>query len=177
MGAGPSSTGGGGRTDAGPKRTTATKIGVGNINEKGQKTKTTFTKEDDNRDKNKVVTPNKKTDFKPVTKEVLNPNNNDQIKKKTPIITPDNDGGDNQVTEKKLPIPAKAAVEPNTGETLAKTAPTEAEVSQSETANADAQALKVKKRGRSRSIMTSAKGVTKTSSDYSLGRPSLLGRV
>ena len=177
MGAGPSSTGGGGRTDAGPKRTTATKIGVGNINEKGQKTKTTFTKEDDNRDNNKVVAPKKKIDFKPVTKEVLNPNNNIQEKKKTPVVTPDNDGGDNQVTETKLPIPAKAAVGPKVGEPLAKTAPTEAEVSQSETANADAQALKVKKRGRSRSIMTSAKGVTKTSSDYSLGRPSLLGRV
>ena len=29
---------GGGRTDAGPNRTTATKIGVGNINEKGKLT-------------------------------------------------------------------------------------------------------------------------------------------
>ena len=37
--------------------------------------------------------------------------------------------------------------------------------------------LKIKKKGRSRSIMTSAKGVTKTSSNYSLGKPSLLGRV
>ena len=37
--------------------------------------------------------------------------------------------------------------------------------------------LKVKKKGRSSSIMTSAKGVTKTSSDYSLGTSSLLGRV
>ena len=37
--------------------------------------------------------------------------------------------------------------------------------------------LKVKKRGRSSSIMTGAKGVTKTSSDYSLGTSSLLGRV
>jgi hypothetical protein len=62
--------------------------------------------------------------------------------------------------------------------------PTKAEVSQSEAANADADAdteanrlLKIKKKGRSRSIMTSAKGVTKTSSDYSLGKPSLLGRV
>tara|TARA_R100000541_G_scaffold54049_1_gene62407 strand:- start:245 stop:514 length:270 start_codon:yes stop_codon:yes gene_type:complete len=75
-------TGGGGRTDAGPNRTTAYKAGVGNINEKGQKTKTTFTKEDDNRDNNKVVTPKKKTNFKSVTKEVLNPNNNIQKKKK-----------------------------------------------------------------------------------------------
>jgi hypothetical protein len=63
------------------------------------------------------------------------------------------------------------------GSTIQTTAPTEAEVSQSEAANADAAALKVKKRGRSASIMTSAKGVTKTSPDYSLGKKSLLGRV
>ena len=63
------------------------------------------------------------------------------------------------------------------GRTIQTTAPTEAEVSQSEAANADAAALKVKKRGRSQSIMTSAKGITKTSSDYSLGMKSLLGRV
>mgnify|MGYP003645753854 CR=1 FL=1 len=63
------------------------------------------------------------------------------------------------------------------GNTIQTTAPTEAEVSQSEAANADAAALKVKKRGRSASIMTSSKGVTKTSTGYSLGTPSLLGRV
>jgi hypothetical protein len=63
------------------------------------------------------------------------------------------------------------------GSTIQTTAPTTAEVSQSEAANADAAALKVKKRGRSQSIMTSAKGVTKTSTDYSLGKKSLLGRV
>jgi len=63
------------------------------------------------------------------------------------------------------------------GNTIQTTAPTEAEVSQSETANADAAALKVKKRGRSRSIMTSSQGVTRTSTDYSLGKKSLLGRV
>ena len=63
------------------------------------------------------------------------------------------------------------------GSTIQTTAPTTAEVSQSEAANADAAALKVKKRGRSQSIMTSSKGVTKTSTDYSLGKKSLLGRV
>jgi len=63
------------------------------------------------------------------------------------------------------------------GNTIQTTAPTEAEVSQSEAANADAAALKVKKRGRSQSIMTSAKGITKTSSDYTLGVKNLLGRV
>ena len=63
------------------------------------------------------------------------------------------------------------------GNTIQTTAPTEAEVSQSETANADGAALKVKKKGRSQSIMTGPKGVTKTSTDYSLGKKSLLGRV
>ena len=63
------------------------------------------------------------------------------------------------------------------GSTIQTTAPTEAEVSQSEAANADAAALKVKKRGRSASIMTGARGVTKTAANYSLGKPSLLGQV
>ena len=63
------------------------------------------------------------------------------------------------------------------GSTIQTTAPTEAEVSQSEAANADAAALKVKKKGRSASIMTGSKGVTKTSTDYSLGKKSLLGQV
>ena len=63
------------------------------------------------------------------------------------------------------------------GNTIQTTAPTEAEVSQSEAANADAAALKVKKRGRSQSIMTSSQGVTKMASNYSLGKPSLLGQV
>jgi hypothetical protein len=60
--------------------------------------------------------------------------------------------------------------------------PTFSEVSQSEAANADADTeanrlLKIKKKGRSQSIMTGSKGVTKTSTDYSLGKKSLLGRV
>ena len=70
----------------------------------------------------------------------------------------------------------------NTITQVTQTAPTEAEVSQATTAEADADTeanrlLKIKKKGRSRSIMTSAKGVTKTSSDYSLGKKSLLGQV
>jgi len=74
----------------------------------------------------------------------------------------------------------------NTITQVTQTAPTIAEVDQvttdttptetAETTEAN-RLLKIKKKGRSRSIMTSAKGVTKTSSDYSLGKPSLLGRV
>ena len=79
-----------------------------------------------------------------------------------------NDGGNNTPTVIKKNIG---------GNTIQTTAPTEAEVSQSETANADAAALKVKKRGRSMTMMSGAKGVTRTSSDYSLGKKSLLGIV
>ena len=39
MGSNSASGGGGGRTDAGPNQTTATKFGVGNIDESGKKTK------------------------------------------------------------------------------------------------------------------------------------------
>ena len=149
-----------------------------------EKTKTTTPKDnnkvtvpkDDNRDKQKVIVPKKKIDFKPVTKEVLNPNDNIQEKKKTPIITPKDDGGGEGGAVKK-PVVVKE---------VTKTAPTIAEVDQATTDTTPTETaetteknrlLKVKKRGRSSSIMTSAKGVTKTSSDYSLGRRSLLGRV
>jgi hypothetical protein len=83
----------------------------------------------------------------------------------------------------------------NTIAQVTKTAPTTAEVSQATTAEvsqattAKAAAaetaktteanrlLKIKKKGRSQSIMTGSKGVTKTSTDYSLGKKSLLGKV
>ena len=65
---------------------------------------------------------------------------------------------------------------------VTKTAPTEAEVSQATTAEADADTeanrlLKIKKKGRSQSIISGSQGVTKTSTDYSLGKKSLLGQV
>jgi len=70
----------------------------------------------------------------------------------------------------------------NTITQVTKTAPTEAEVSQATTAEADADTeanrlLKIKKKGRSMTMMSGAKGVTRTSSDYSLGKKSLLGIV
>ena len=70
----------------------------------------------------------------------------------------------------------------NTIKQVTETAPTVSEVSQATTTEADADTeanrlLKIKKKGRSRSIMTSAKGVTKESSDYTLGVKNLLGRV
>ena len=89
-----------------------------------------------------------------------------------------NVGGMNETGEGRNNQLANTIIKKNIGgNTIQTTAPTEAEVSQSEAANADAAALKVKKRGRSASIMTGPKGVTKTSTDYSLGKKSLLGRV
>ena len=106
------------------------------------------------------------------SKENQNPNDNIQTKKKkTPIVTSNNDnGGDYNPTIKEV----------------TETAPTIAEVDQATTDTAPIETaetteakkkLKIKKKGKSSSIMTSAQGVTKTSSDYSLGKPSLLGRV
>ena len=68
----------------------------------------------------------------------------------------------------------------NTIKQVTETAPTEAEVSQATTTEADTEAnrlLKIKKKGRSQSIISGSQGVTKTSTDYSLGKKSLLGRV
>ena len=70
----------------------------------------------------------------------------------------------------------------NTITQVTQTAPTEAEVSQATTTEADADTeanrlLKIKKKGRKMTMMSGAKGVTKTSADYSLGKKSLLGLV
>ena len=208
---------GGGRTDAGPNRTTATKIGVGDINEKGKKTKSYKSTnpeafrntgaENIKKIAKKVPSPvlnilsiplqhgskvtrdfyvNKvlgsknfkgqsKTSFLSMSKANQEKQYKSYISSRTAGNTDaygnkiqQGDGGNNTPTVIKKNIG---------GNTIQTTAPTEAEVSQSEAANADAAALKVKKRGRSASIMTGPKGVTKTSTDYSLGKKSLLGRV
>jgi hypothetical protein len=53
---------------------------------------------------------------------------------------------------------------------------TEAKVAE-EKKDKEYDARQTKKKGRKKNILTSAKGVTKTSSDYSLGKPTLLGMV
>ena len=71
----------------------------------------------------------------------------------------------------------------NTITQVTKTAPTVAEVDQATTDTTPAETteanrlLKIKKKGRSMTMMSGAKGVTRTSSDYSLGKKSLLGIV
>ena len=54
---------------------------------------------------------------------------------------------------------------------------TEAKVEKSADLTAEQILLRNKKKGRSMTMMSGAKGVTKTSSDYSLGKKSLLGIV
>jgi len=94
-----------------------------------------------------------------------------QIKKKKTTVV--NNGGGNN---------GGGSDNNNTITQVTKTAPTEAEVSQATTAEADADTeanrlLKIKKKGRSQSIISGSQGVTKMTSDYSLGKKSLLGRV
>jgi hypothetical protein len=96
-------------------------------------------------------------------------------------LTPGDGGNDGNNT-----IAQVTKTAPTTAE-VTKTAPTEAEVSQATTTTAAAaetaktteanRLLKIKKKGRSQSIITGSKGVTKTSTDYSLGKKSLLGRI
>ena len=94
----------------------------------------------------------------------------------TPEAPPSNNnyngggGGDNNntITQVTQTAPTVAQVDQVTTDTT----PTET----AETTEAN-KLLKIKKKGRSASIISGSKGVTKTSSDYSLGKKSLLGRV
>ena len=100
------------------------------------------------------------------SKENQNPNNNIQTKKNT---TTYNDGGGNGGEGN------NTIVNKTVGGTKIKT--TEAKVEKAADLTAEQILLRNKKRGRSSSIMTSPKGVGKTSSNYELGKSSLLGRV
>ena len=121
--------------------------------------------------KQKAAAKAQKEAFGNYDKSKTNPNNNIQTSKNKNTTYNNNSGGaDTLIKIAKLdPTVAKMA-----------TGPTTAEVSQSEAANADTEAnrlLKIKKKGRSQSIISGSQGVTKTSTDYSLGKKSLLGRV
>ena len=94
---------------------------------------------------------------------------NPQKKQKKKTVTTTNNGGGGSDNN-------------NTITQVTATAPTVSEVSQSTTTEADADTeanrlLKIKKKGRSQSIISGSQGVTKTSTDYSLGKKSLLGQV
>jgi hypothetical protein len=117
--------------------------------------------------KQKAAAKAQKEAFGNYDKSKTNPNDNIQTSKNT---TYNNNGGggggdgNNTITQ------------------VTKTAPTEAEVSQSTTTEAkpDTEAnrlLKIKKKGRSQSIISGSRGVTGMASNYSLGKKSLLGQV
>ena len=96
---------------------------------------------------------------------------NPQKKQKKKTVTTTNNGGGGGGNDNN-----------NTIKQVTETAPTVSEVSQATTTEADADTeanrlLKIKKKGRSQSIISGSQGVTKTSTDYSLGKKSLLGRV
>ena len=99
------------------------------------------------------------------SKENQNPNNNIQTKKNTTTYNGGGDGvdGNNTIVNKTV------------GGTKIQT--TEAKVEKAADLTAEQILLKNKKKGRSMTMMSGAKGVTKTSSDYSLGKKSLLGIV
>jgi len=138
----------GGRTDSGQMNsTTTTKLGVGDINEKGKRT-------------SKNAYENTGSDegfFK--TERDKNKKNLTQHEKNMREMR----GSGNQVVQSK------------TDTTV--TSPTTAEVSQSATTEAEDPIMlrkrKAKARGRSPTIMTGVTGVT---GDLTLGKPSLLGR-
>ena len=100
------------------------------------------------------------------SKENQNPNNNIQTKKNT---TTYNDGGGNGGEGN------NTIVNKTVGGTKIQT--TEAKVEKAADLTAEQILLRNKKRGRASSIMTSSQGVGKTSSNYELGKTSLLGRV
>ena len=100
------------------------------------------------------------------SKENQNPNNNIQTKKNT---TTYNDGGGNGGEGN------NTIVNKTVGGTKIQT--TKAKVEKAADLTAEQILLRNKKRGRKMTMMSGAKGVTKTSSDYSLGKKSLLGIV
>ena len=99
------------------------------------------------------------------SKENQNPNNNIQTKKNTTTYNGGGNGGEGNNT----------IVNKTIGGTKIQT--TEAKVEKAADLTAEQILLRNKKRGRKMTMMSGAKGVTRTSSDYSLGKKSLLGIV
>jgi hypothetical protein len=63
------------------------------------------------------------------------------------------------------------------GQTILTKAKTVEETKVAEKKEEEYDKRKTKKKGRRKTMLTSAKGITKTSADYSLGKPTLLGKV
>jgi hypothetical protein len=83
-------------------------------------------------------------------------------------ITQRDDGGNNQPAQETI-------IKKNIGGSEIKT--TQAKIDEQKAKDDEYDIRKVKKQGRKRYTLTSSKGVTQVSSDYSLGKKSLLGTV
>ena len=83
-------------------------------------------------------------------------------------ITQKDDGGSNQPAQETI-------IKKNIGGSEIKT--TQAKIDEQKAKDDEYDIRKVKKKGRKRYTLTSSKGVTQVSSDYSLGKKSLLGTV
>ena len=82
-------------------------------------------------------------------------------------------GGDSKVTE----APKETVKTSILSQPVEAEAETKVETVKKEKKEDEYDVRKIKKRGRRRNILTSSKGVTTVSADYSLGKPSLLGSV
>ncbi len=83
-------------------------------------------------------------------------------------ITQGDDGGNNQPAQETI-------IKKNIGGSEVQT--TQAKIDEQKAKSDEYDVRKVKKKGRKRYTLTSSKGVTTVSPDYSLGKPSLLGTV
>ena len=93
-------------------------------------------------------------------------------KKTTTTYERDGDGGNNNQVKVTEPVILKK----NIGGTTVQT--TEAKVAEDKKKSEEEyDSRKTKKKGRAKNILTSSRGVTQTSSNYSLGKPTLLGMV
>lgn len=83
-------------------------------------------------------------------------------------------GNDNRDADRNNQTPLQPGIfpQPDTGEVITK--PLDSESSETKKKY---DPRKIKKKGRSENLLTSARGVTKASADYSLGKKTLLGQV
>jgi len=84
-------------------------------------------------------------------------------------------GDDNRSTDRNNQPTEPVIVKKNIGGTEVQT--TQAKIDEQKAKDDEYDIRKVKKKGRKKNILTSSKGVTKVSEDYSLGKKSLLGIV
>ena len=88
----------------------------------------------------------------------------------------DTEGNDNRDADRNNKTPLQAGIFPGESDPNAPSTPFEPSNAETET-DKKYDPRKTKKKGRNQNLLTSARGVMKTSPDYSLGKKSLLGQV